>query len=131
MCWHSDVSHWTDLNTPRILFKIISRSLESNYEIKFIRDFNVGTDKNSMKISYDINCLKTLIKVPTCLKNPDKPTCIDLTLTNRPNIFQHSSAFKTDLSDFHLPPFGSNWIQNRIWITKTKDSSLPRLWKSW
>ena len=61
-----------------------------------------------MKVSCDINCLKTLIKVPTCLKNPDKPTCIDLTLTNRPNIFQHSSAFKTDHSDFHLPPFGSN-----------------------
>ena len=34
MSWHADVSHWTDLNTPRIFFKIISRSLESNYEIK-------------------------------------------------------------------------------------------------
>ena len=34
MCWHVDVSHWTDMNTLRIYFKIISRSLESNYEIK-------------------------------------------------------------------------------------------------
>ena len=47
-----------------------------------------------MKKFCDINCLKHLIKVPT--------TCIDLILTNRPNLFQHSSAFETGLSDFHL-----------------------------
>ena len=55
-----------------------------------------------MKIFCDINCLKSLIKVATCFKNPDKPTCNDLILTNQPNLFQHSSAFKTGLSDFHL-----------------------------
>ena len=49
-----------------------------------------------------INCLKSLIKEPTCFKNPGKPTCIDLILTNRPNLFQHSSTFGTGLSDFHL-----------------------------
>ena len=42
------------------------------------------------------------MKVPTCFKNPDKPTFIDLILTNRPNLFQHSSAFDSSLSDFHL-----------------------------
>ena len=31
--------------------------------------------------------LKSLIKVPTCLKNPDKLKCVDLVLTNRPNLF--------------------------------------------
>ena len=53
----------------------------------FIGDFNVGIDKNSMKNLCDINCIKSLIKEPTCFKNPDKPTCIELTLTNRPNLF--------------------------------------------
>ena len=55
-----------------------------------------------MKDFCDINCLKSLINVPTCFKNPDQPTCIDLIRTNRPNIFQHSSAFETGFSDFHL-----------------------------
>ena len=55
-----------------------------------------------MKNSCDINCLNSLTKVPTCFKNPDKPTCIDLILTNWPNLFQYSSVFETSLSDFHL-----------------------------
>ena len=46
--------------------------------------------------------LKSLIKVPTCFKNPDKLKCVDLVLTNRPNLFQYSSGFQTGLSDVHL-----------------------------
>ena len=68
----------------------------------FIGDFNVGIDKNSMKNLCDINCIKSLIKEPTCFKNPDKPTCIDLILTNRPNLFQCSSTFETGLSYFNF-----------------------------
>ena len=59
----------------------------------FIGDFNEVIDENSMKHFCDINCLKNLIKVATCLKNPDKPTCNDLILKNRPNLFQHSNVF--------------------------------------
>ena len=55
-----------------------------------------------MKNFCDINCLKSLIKEPTCFKNPDKPTCIDLILTNRPNLFQCSSTFETGLSYFNF-----------------------------
>ena len=62
----------------------------------------VGIGENSVKNLCDINCLKTLIKVPTCFKSPEKPACIDLILINRTNLFQRSSAFETDLSSFHL-----------------------------
>ena len=55
----------------------------------FIGDFDVGIDENSMKNFCDINCLKSLIRVPICFKNPGKRTCIDLISTNRPNLFQH------------------------------------------
>ena len=68
----------------------------------FIGDFNVGIDENSMKNFCDINYLKSFIKVPQCFKNPDKPTWIDVILTNRSNLFQRSSAFEIGLSDFHL-----------------------------
>ena len=45
--------------------------------------------------------LKNLVKTPTCFKNPVKPTCIDLLLTNKPKCFQNTSVLETDLSDCH------------------------------
>ena len=45
--------------------------------------------------------LKSLIKEPTCYKNPNKPSCIDLILTNKRWSFQHSCVIETVLSDFH------------------------------
>ena len=49
-----------------------------------------------------LNDLTSLIDQPTCYKNPDKVTCIDLILTNCPNYFQKNNAFETALSDFHM-----------------------------
>ena len=43
-----------------------------------------------------------MIKQPTCYKNPDKPTCIDLILTNVPSMFHSTCVIETGLSDFHL-----------------------------
>ena len=48
--------------------------------------------------SYD---LENLIKEPTCYKNPNKPFCLDLILTNKPRSFQHSCVIETGLSNFH------------------------------
>ena len=42
-----------------------------------------------------------MINKPTCYKNPDKPTCIDLILTNSSGSFQNSCVIGTGLSDFH------------------------------
>ena len=44
---------------------------------------------------------KNLIKDNTCFKNPEKPSCIDLIITNRPKCFQNSVTLETGLSDFH------------------------------
>ena len=46
--------------------------------------------------------LKSLIKQPSCYKNPNKPTCIDLILTKVPRMFQSICVIETGLSDFHL-----------------------------
>ena len=54
-----------------------------------------------MKLFCETYDLSSLIKVPTCYKNPEKPSCIDLLLTNRPKSFQNSSVVETGLSDFH------------------------------
>ena len=49
-----------------------------------------------------LNAFKNLIKEPTCYKNSEKPTCIDLMLTNQPTLFLRSAALETGLSDLHL-----------------------------
>ena len=41
-----------------------------------------------------------MIKEPTCYKNLDNPTCVDLVLTNCPDNFQESPTLETGLSDF-------------------------------
>ena len=45
--------------------------------------------------------LKNPIKEPTCFKNPEKPTIIDLILTNKSKYFQHSCTYQTGIFDFH------------------------------
>ena len=45
--------------------------------------------------------LKSIIKEPTCFENLEKPSCIELMLTNRPKSFQSTCVIETGLSDFH------------------------------
>ena len=49
------------------------------------------------------NCcdLHGFIQDPTCYKNPNKPTCIDLIITNFPYLFTKTQNLETGLSDFH------------------------------
>ena len=48
--------------------------------------------------------LHNLVKGPTCFTNPDKPSSIDLILTNWPKPFINTQTEQTGLSDFHLLP---------------------------
>ena len=56
---------------------------------------------NDIAVFSDTYNLKSLIKKPTGHKNPNKPSCIDLILTNKPRSFQHSCVILRCLSDFH------------------------------
>ena len=40
----------------------------------------------------DVYNLKSLVKVPTCYKNPNNPICIDLILANKPHCFQNTTV---------------------------------------
>ena len=51
-----------------------------------------------MKVFCSSYRLKSLIKQPTCCKNP---CCIDLILTNKPENFQSTCVIETGLSDFY------------------------------
>ena len=47
------------------------------------------------------NNMHGLCHKSTCYKNPEKPSCIDLLLTNSPRSFQNTQTIETGLSDFH------------------------------
>ena len=66
-----------------------------------IGDFNLDVNQSCMKQFYEFYNLSSLIKEPTCYKNPQNPLCLDLSLTNSPYNFQNSCMVETGFSDFH------------------------------
>ena len=71
-------------------------------KILILGDFNVGIVEQHMKAFCDNYKLTSLIKQPTCYKNPNNPTFIDLILSNTPRSFQSTCVIEAALSDFHL-----------------------------
>ena len=77
-------------------------SLSSKYgNFILLDDFNSCMEDSPMKTFAEIYKLQNLIKEPTCFKNPENPTCIDLILTNKPLSFKNTYVIETELSDFH------------------------------
>ena len=64
-------------------------------------DFNSSIDTKHMSDFCLLYDLDNLIKEPTCYKNPENPSSIDVILTNRKKRFQNSIALETGLSDHH------------------------------
>ena len=58
-------------------------------------DFNVEPQEDNMSGFLNIYNLKNLVKLKTCYKNPDHPSCIDLILTNFNKSFQSNTVFGT------------------------------------
>ena len=83
----------------------LSRNLDlfsSKYEnYLVVSDFNVSVEEANIKNLCESFSLKNLIKDPTCYKNPNNPSCVDLMFTNKARRFQRSCVFETGLSDFH------------------------------
>ena len=83
----------------------IGKSLDlllSKYDnFMLIGDLNAEPTEAAVSDFCEIYNLKHLTKDKTCFKNPTKPTCIDLIVTNRPKCFQDTLVFERGLSDFH------------------------------
>ena len=74
----------------------------SHYDnILFLGDFNSQPSENCVNDFCNVYNLSNLVKEPTCYKNPDNPSCIDLFLTNRPKCFQNTMTMETGISDFY------------------------------
>ena len=75
------------LDTLRKILDLYSAHYESTI---LIGDFNVNIDDPHVESFCELYRFKILSKDPTCFKNPENPSCIDLILTNSPYSFQNS-----------------------------------------
>ena len=81
-----------------------SKTYEKTYEKSLIAgDFNAQISGIKLNTFCSIWNLKNAGTEPTCFKNPNYPSCIDLFLTNTIGSFQETQVFETGLSDFHKP----------------------------
>ena len=95
--------HKADIGNHLVTLNSFLDVHSTKYEKNFIMgDFNVEIDDPKMQTFCEVYNIKSLIKQPTCYKNPIKPSCIDLMLTNFPRMFQSTCVIETGLSDFHL-----------------------------
>ena len=93
---------------------LYSKSYEN---IILLGEFNFEISDSHMNSFCPIYLLKDLFKEPTCYKNPEKPTCIDLILTNSPRYFQAMLTLETGLSDFHkmtVAAFKSEFLHQKL-----------------
>ena len=85
--WLINCSYYPN-NVIKNHLAIISRTLDAfstKYEnIILLGDFNVCADDENMRDFRNFYNLNSLIKQPTCFKNPENPSCTDLILTNKP-----------------------------------------------
>ena len=72
------------------------------FDFIILRDFNVGVEEPHMKTYCESYSLQNSIKQPKFYKNPSRPTCIDLILTNVLRSFQSTSVIETGFSDFRF-----------------------------
>ena len=66
-----------------------------------IGDFNVEPNEANIKAFCNQYKLKSPNKETTCFKSVNKPSCIDLLLTNNSTCFEDCLTLETALSDFH------------------------------
>ena len=89
----------------KYFFDCLGKALDiySNKYDKFllIGDFNAEVGETHLDNFLKDNDAKNIVKVKTCFKNIENPSCIDLFITNSVNSFQNTTSISTGLSDFH------------------------------
>ena len=85
----------------KIFYHKVLDGLSKKYDLFFLGDFNIEPEETNMSNFLNIWHLKNIIKLKTSFKNPGRPTCIDLILTNSSRSFQDACNVETGLSGFH------------------------------
>ena len=95
--WLINCSYNPHKNNIGSHLNVITKALDTYYgkyeNVVFLGEFNAGIEETTMKYFCESYNLTNLIKQPTCFKNLEKPSCIDL-LTNRPKSFQSTLCYR-------------------------------------
>ena len=94
-------NHVETISRTLLFYKILQHYSTKYENILLLGNFNACVDDDTMKDFCSSYCLKSLIKQPTCFKNHENLSCIDLILTNKPRSFHSTYVIETGLSDFH------------------------------
>ena len=90
--WLINCSYYPHKNNIASHLNVITKASDTYYgtyeNVVFLGDFNAGIEETTMKSFSESYNLTDFIKQPTCFKNPEKPSCVYLILTNRPKSFQ-------------------------------------------
>ena len=77
-------------------------AFSERYEHSLIMgDFNTDVSDPSLTLFCTLFKLKSILKEPTCYKNPENSSCIDLFFTNCPGSSHNTYLYETGLCDFH------------------------------
>ena len=82
------------------LSSIIDYYLPKYENLILIGDFNLSIENQHLDALIQAYNLNNLINKPTCFQS-NTPTCIDLILTNKKDLFKLSNTFETGISDHH------------------------------
>ena len=82
--------------------KILDSHMSKYDNFLIMGDFNSETNESAMMDFCSIFNLHNLVKEPTCFKNPQNPSSIDVMLTNRPKSFLRTITVETGISDHHI-----------------------------
>ena len=69
--------------------------LHEKYDNLILIDLNSEVCEEEMQIFCTTYNLKNLVKEPTCFKNINNPSCIDIILTNKLLSFQNTKVIET------------------------------------
>ena len=81
--------------------KVIDANLFNYENLILLGEFNAVDSDLYLTDFCELYNLKNLITEPTCYKNPNNPSLVDIILANRRSNFQDSKTIETGLSDHH------------------------------
>ena len=81
--------------------KVLDKHIINYENMILLGDFNTSIIDDTMTDYCQMYNVQNMINEPTCYKNVNNPSAIDLILTNRKTCFHNSMTIETGLSDHH------------------------------
>lgn len=106
------------------IFKNLDFYASKHDNLLLMADYNSEITENAMRDFTENHSLKSLIKTPTCFKNPQNPSTIDLILTNKEKTFLQYCCYRNRTLIF--PQNDIDCYENLFSKTITKNCLLLR-----